>query len=240
MFYKWFHFYHAIPNQWKRIIKTTNDSCTNGIYLSHHLIKNKRIDSIEKIHSKEIYWLLFCQNMSPPTSQQYFKTLFSHLNLDWKLIYVLARILTKNTSLRAFQYNVMNNVSYFNHKFFQFKVSTISLCSYCNQYDETVQHLFNNCNEVLPLGTEIKLCFVNDIKLIALWPQSAILDSANTDDRYFITLLILKFYVYKPRGSANMSFAAFFHELIKNKTLEKNTALRNRRKLDVYKMKWSF
>ena len=36
MFYKWFQLYHEIPNQWKRTIKTTNDSCTNIIYISHH------------------------------------------------------------------------------------------------------------------------------------------------------------------------------------------------------------
>ena len=43
MFCKWFQLYHAIPNQWKRIIKATNGSCTNSVYLSHHLVKNNRI-----------------------------------------------------------------------------------------------------------------------------------------------------------------------------------------------------
>ena len=89
--------------------------------------------------------------MSTPTSQQYFKTLFPHQNLDWKLIYLLPRILTKNTSLRAFQYKVLNSVLYLNLMLFQFKVSAISFCSYCNKHDETVQHLFSTCNEVISL-----------------------------------------------------------------------------------------
>ena len=54
--------------------------------------------------------------MSTPTSQQYFKTLLLHLNLDWEIIYLLPRILTKNTSLRAFQDNVLNSVLYLNLK----------------------------------------------------------------------------------------------------------------------------
>ena len=108
MFYKWFQLYHAIPNQWKRIIKTTNDSCTNIVYLSHHLVKNNRIVALEKLHSKEIYSLIISLNMSTPTPQQYFKTLFLHLNLCWKLIYLLSRILTKSTSLRALQYKVLD------------------------------------------------------------------------------------------------------------------------------------
>ena len=96
--------------------------------------------------------------MKIPTLQQYFKTLFPHLNLDWKLIYLLPRVLTKNTSLRAFQYNVLNNVLYLNHKLF-------------NQHDETVQYLFSTCNELISLWTETKLYFVNNIKPIASCPQ---------------------------------------------------------------------
>ena len=174
--------------------------------------------------------------MSTPTRQQYFKTLFFHLNLDWKLIYLLPRILTKNTSLRAFQYKVLNNVLYLNHKLFQFRVSTTSLCSYCNQHDETEQHLFSTCSEFFSLWTEIKFYFVNDIKLIALSPQiiiMAILDYTNTDDRCFITqkliLLIFNFYVYKSRGSGNLTFSAFFNKLVKIKTWKLKT-LRNRKR----------
>ena len=89
MFYKWCQLCHAIPNQLKRMIKTTNDSCTNIVYFSHNLVKNNRIVALEKLHSKEIYSLIISKDMSTPTSQQYFKTLFPHLNLDCKLIYLL-------------------------------------------------------------------------------------------------------------------------------------------------------
>ena len=117
-FYKWFQLYHAIPNQWKRIIKTINDLCTKIVYLNHHFVKNNRIVALEKLHSKEIYPFIIFQNMSTPASQQHFNSLLPHLNLDWKLIYLLPRILTKNTSLRGFQYKVLNNVFYLNHKLF--------------------------------------------------------------------------------------------------------------------------
>ena len=187
MLYKWFQLLHEISSQCKRIIKTTNDLCANMVYLDHHLVKNNRIDALEKLHAKEIYSLIISQDMSTPTSQQYFKTLFPHLNLDWKLIYLLPRILTKNTSLRAFQYNVLSNVLYLNHKLFQIRASTNSLCLYCNQHDETVQHLFSICNQVISLQTEIKLYFV--------CPQIGILGYANTDDICFLTQnLILLIY----------------------------------------------
>ena len=125
--------------------------------------------------------------MSTPTSQQYFKTFSPHMNLDRKLIYLLPRILTENTSLRAFQYKFLNNVLYLNFKLFQFGVSATSLCSYCNQHDETAQHLFKYCNEVISLWTDIKLYFANDIKLITFCLQTAMLGYTYTDDRCFIT-----------------------------------------------------
>ena len=163
------------------------------------------------------------------------------MNLDWGLIYLLPRILTKNTSLRAFQYKILNNVLYLNHKLFQFKDSTTSLCLYCNKRDETAQHLFSTCSKVISLWTEIKLYFLNDIKLIALCPEIAVLGYTNTDDRCFITqnliLLIFKFYVYKSRDSGNLSFRAFFDKLVKTGNLEKGKALRNWGKLDVYEKK---
>ena len=55
--------------------------------------------------------------------------------------------------------------------------------SYCNQHDETLQQLFSTCNQVILLWTEIKLYFVDNIKLIALSPQIVILGDTNTDDR---------------------------------------------------------
>ena len=130
------------------------------VHLDHHLVNNNSIVALKELHLKDIISLLISQNMSTSTSQQCCKTLFPHLNLDEKVIYFLPRILTKNTSLRAFQYKVLNNVLYLNHKFFHFRVSTTSLCLYCNQHNEAVQHLFSTCNQVISLWTEIKLYFV--------------------------------------------------------------------------------
>ena len=133
---------------------------------------------------------------------------------------------------------------YLNYKLFQFKFSTTSLSFHCNINDETVKHLFSKCNEVISLWAEIKLCFVNDIKIIALCPQIAILGYAETNARCFITqkliLLVFKLYVYKSRGSGNLSFSAFFHKIVKIKNLRKRYSLKKSKKTVIYKNKCSF
>ena len=55
-----------------------------------------------------------------------------------------------------------------------------------------------------------------------------------------LILQIFQFYVYKSRGTGNLSFSAFFHKFVKIKNLEKGTALENPRKLNVCQKKWSF
>ena len=112
------------------------------------------------------------------------------------------------------------------------------MCLCFNQYDETVKQLFSTFNQVVSLWTENKFYFVNNIKLIVLRPQIDNLGNTNTNDKYFITqnliLIILKFYVYRSRGSGNLSFSTFFHKLVnikKKKKLEKGTDLISHRNL---------
>ena len=57
---------------------------------------------------------------SLPTSKKYFEKCFPDL-VKLKNIYILPRIVTVNTHLRAFQYKVLNNVLYINKHLFIFK-----------------------------------------------------------------------------------------------------------------------
>ena len=47
---------------------------------------------------------------------------------------------TINTKLHVFQCKVLNN--------YIFKLSDAKLCSFCNQEDKTIIHLFANCPKV--------------------------------------------------------------------------------------------
>ena len=96
MFYKCFRHLYAILSQWKNIIKTIKDPCTNIVYLPHHLVKNNRIFALEILPSKEMYSLIISQNTTTLISQQHFETLFPQLNLDLELIYLQPTILAKN------------------------------------------------------------------------------------------------------------------------------------------------
>ena len=67
----------------KKIIKETDDS-DNLLLPNHHLIKKKRIIGIEKLNSRQLYFLLVYTYPFTPTSQKYFDELRNTDSLDWK------------------------------------------------------------------------------------------------------------------------------------------------------------
>ena len=144
---------------------------TYVIYLDHHLTKNNLLLSLEKLTAKELYSILISKKSSIPTSQQFFNTLFPDLNLDWMLIYLLPREISRNPNLRAFQFKILNNVLYLNKILFRFVKTPSPLCSFCKLQDETLIHLFSSCNQLISLWIKIKLLFYEYIQLTLLSSQ---------------------------------------------------------------------
>ena len=84
--------------------------------MDHYLIKQNRLLCLQKLDSKELYSIATLHNSTVPTSQKYFDSIFSESSLDCNLIYVLPRLTTKDTQLRAFQYKILHNILYSNKK----------------------------------------------------------------------------------------------------------------------------
>ena len=74
--------------------------------------------------------------------QIYFKELFQNKESEWKYIYITPRPVTIDTSLRIFQYKLLNNVLYLNEKLFKFKIVSSPLCSFCNSEMKPLYYFF--------------------------------------------------------------------------------------------------
>ena len=62
-----------------------------------------------------------------------------------------------------------------------FRKSTSPLCSFCKLSDETVLHLFYECNKIQNLWNELDLFFKNNFILFDLTPQAVFLALLNAD-----------------------------------------------------------
>ena len=114
------------------------------------LLKNTII-GIEKLNSRQLYSLLVYTHPFTPTSQKYLNELLKTDSLDWKQIYLLQRLVTLDNCSHFFQCTILKNVLYLNKKLFVFRKSTSPLCPFCKISDETVLHLFYECNIILNL-----------------------------------------------------------------------------------------
>ena len=92
-----------------------------------------------------------------PTSQIYFEDYFQTLNLDWTRIYLLPRLVTLDSVLRAFQFKILHNVLFLNKKLFLFHKVPSPLCSFCNKEEETILHTFNFCPVTVNLWKDLKI-----------------------------------------------------------------------------------
>ena len=99
------------------------------------------------MNSKEIYSILTESSHSRLSFQLYYKNVFQNSDLDWKTIYMLPCIVTKDSRLRVFQYKLLNNVLYLNKMLFRFGKIDSPVCSFCKMIDETPLHRFYNCSK---------------------------------------------------------------------------------------------
>ena len=73
---------------------------------------------------------IFSNIVNKPTPNIYFEKLFGNTILDWDKIYLSPRLATIDTTLRSFQYKILNNVIFLNKKLYTFGITNTDICSY--------------------------------------------------------------------------------------------------------------
>ena len=116
-------FKHSIPPRWKKVIFEYSNIKENDLCQNHHGITGTRILPLDKLSSKEIYSILIRNIVNKPTSNIYFKKLIKNTTLHWNKIYLSPRLATIDTTLRSFQYKILNNVLFLNKKLYTFEIT---------------------------------------------------------------------------------------------------------------------
>ena len=129
------------------------------------MIQCNILPSLEKLNSTVIYWIQLTRNFCKPASQIYFEKHFDNCLLNLKYIYILPRIVTSDPYTRYFQYDILNNVLCFNEKPFIFGISYTSQCSFCNQNNKIIEHLFCHCSVAKALWNGLNAFFLKTIFL---------------------------------------------------------------------------
>ena len=71
-YFQWMQLISATPSNWKNIIKQNSD-INLFTTTQHDFFRNSRVLTIQKVTSKELYWILITTIEHKPTSQKYFE-----------------------------------------------------------------------------------------------------------------------------------------------------------------------
>ena len=90
---------------------------------------------------------------------------------EWRNIYTLTAKVTVCTSLRIFQYKILNNILYLNAWLFKMHMVDSGLCSLYNNAEESVLHLFLECRNSSALWLQVQSWCTGMITLPDLSPK---------------------------------------------------------------------
>ena len=129
------------------------------------------------------------------------KTFFKSTILS-RNFFLLPRLETVETVMRAFQCKVLHNAHFLNQNLFLFHKVVSPLCSFCDREDETVTHLFQSCSFTSILWKKTQKRFpLNIFELPDLILQSAIIVFLDPNHQNYLIinhlLVIFKVYIYK-------------------------------------------
>ena len=72
--------------------------------------------------------------------------MFPNKPIKWDEIYLLPRKSTYNRYVQCFQYEILNNILYFNNELCTSKLNNSPLYSFCKYKNETTLHIFYSCS----------------------------------------------------------------------------------------------
>ena len=210
---------------WKTIIKQSPGNVSDLLIHDHHLIKTARILRLEKLSSKELYWILIRK-----------------FTLDWRNIYILPRITTFNTYLHTFQYKILKNILFLNKKLSVFQKKNTPLWSFCNK-EEIQLHIFSDCTNLIYLWQHLATFFENNLILPALTPDCLVWALEWQCKSRWIhyknhVLLIYKLYMYNSREKHCLNIMDLLTNIKEIKKTGYRLSSNNGNKIKIYENKW--
>ena len=104
--------------------------------------------------SEKVYKILIDRKASTPfKSQDKWKLACGEINKDieWNKAYILPFQCTKDTNLQSFQFKLLHRIAT-NDFLNKIGVSLSAMCTFCNEYVETLEMSFGNVNFRSPFG----------------------------------------------------------------------------------------
>ena len=232
----------ALPSQWRKQLIFTKErnlaveSDETQLWIDAKFIK------ISKLTQKAIYSELVSKITSIPTAQKRFSALYPDYNFEWNRIYEIPFKVTTNSKARQFQYRILNRILYTNKLLYKMKITDTFKCTFCNEEDETIQHLLFSCKYTELFWKEIIKWLKRFQILLNSFVETSILFGILKHKHFKLInhlIIIGKQVIYTCRYRKIIpNFQLFLSNIRRITEIEINIAQR-RGALDNYYMKWN-
>ena len=216
----WLSVIETVPQKWKQQIKRSKDTVTSD------LLQNKVVPIMAV---KEVYNKLLNKIIKPPTAQRTIEAVLQSTDINWPKVYMIPQKVTIDTTLRIFQFKILNNILYLNKRISKFDLNVSPLCSLCNQYPEDILHLFCKCAKTQDLWNSLANVFGENLDSPQLNPTIVFLGESNVQDNdnvllNHILLLFKKFIYDKKNHPARIHYLSFTNYVKEVEKIEQNIA----------------
>ena len=200
---------HTIPRNWKKRIKEIGKNLNQIVYENIQKIKNIKKPSryfytqiLDKITTKpHNSWNKWSDSINEIMTED-----------DWKSLYKNLYHTVKETLLKYFQIKIFHRILPTNKWLYLCNLTTSKSCTFCNLYEETIEHLLYDC--VASKTIWLQLCeWLKSMEIqIATPSKKQILLGDSQSPPYFEHLkIITKYYLYQCKVNAK---APFFNALL--------------------------
>ncbi len=213
----------ALPLDWK------NDIIDSEIKLTN--ITTETVDQVQgkQRYKKNIYKLM-CRDEFGNVEylKEKWETKLGILNIDINLYFSNIHKHHKDTYLRSFQYKIMHRILPTNYSLFKMKISNESLCTFCNSYIESLEHIFWECTSSKNIWLSINESLELEQKFENFkFNKETIFFGYNSDTPHIsginIFITLIKSYIYKCKLKyLDLSFRSAKFFLISNCKIQKS------------------
>jgi len=134
--------HHSIPALWRPSLH----SLSLPRQPTNQHIALARFTAIEKV-CRYAYNIFNSQKIETPRGCIKWDNVFKDLNMDWNEIFLTCKQI-KEVKIRSFQYRFLQRIIGTNSFLCKIKVIDNAACTFCNEAEETIDHLFWSCSKV--------------------------------------------------------------------------------------------
>ena len=149
--------------------------------------------------NKHVYNTL-TYNDEIPSSRVKWDSLYNNINIDWKQVHGNVFKCTKDTYTQWFQTRIIHRIIPTNSLLFKMKLIDTNSCTFCKRYEETILHLFHDCEHTKSLINNIATILSTFDHTLQIDSRTLLLGTRTSKVPLDRLLLELKKYIYHCRN----------------------------------------